>query len=253
MKWGCRRVAERKSVLITGGTRGIGRACVERFARAGWQVAFLYHARTDAVESLTAAMRAEGFPVRSAACDLADAGETERAVQELLSVQGIPDALVNNAGISCFGLFQDMGEEDWERILSVNLRAAARVSRLVLPGMISRKSGAIVNVASMWGEVGASCETVYSAAKAGLIGLTRALAKEVGPSGIRVNAVSPGVIETDMNAVLSPETLETLAEETPLGRMGRPEEVAAAVWFLAGEEASFITGQVLGVNGGFVI
>ena len=162
-------------------------------------------------------------------------------------------ALVNNAGVSHAGLFQEMTDEQWRTLMAVNLDAPAALLRAFLPGMISRRRGAVVNVASMWGEVGASCEAAYSASKAGLIGLTRALAKELGPSGIRVNAVSPGLIDTAMNRTIPQEALDAMAEDTPLGRMGTPEEVAEAIFFLCSDQAGFITGQVLGINGGLVV
>ena len=151
------------------------------------------------------------------------------------------------------GLFTDMTDAEWDALFAVNVRSVFSVTKAVLPGMISRQAGAIVNVSSMWGEVGASCEVAYSATKAAIIGMTKALAKEVGPSGVRVNVVTPGVIDTDMNAQLTEDDRAALAEETPLGRIGSPEEVARTILFLCGEDAAFITGQVLGVSGGLVI
>ena len=238
-----------RTIWITGGSRGIGAACVRRFASAGDRVFFLWHRSADRAGALEASLRG----VTGLRCDLRSAEETQAVLSALLEREGAPDALVNCAGTAHFGLFQDLGEQGWRDALAVNLDAAARVTRLVIPGMVSRKSGSIVQVSSMWGQVGASCEAAYSAAKAGLIGLTRALARELGPSGIRVNCVSPGLIDTEMNAHLSPDDLSALCEEIPLGRIGRPEEVAEAVFFLCGDGASFITGRVLGVSGGMVV
>ncbi len=233
----------RKVALISGGSRGIGRACAERFVREGWQT--LYLCRRLPEEPVPGA---EGF-----VCDLRDTAETERVFGEIMDRFGRIDALVNNAGVALQAMLQDTTDVQWRELFAVDLEAAMRLTRLTAPGMISCGRGSVVNIASMWGEVGASCESAYSAAKAGLIGLTRALAKELGPSGVRVNCVSPGVIDTDMNAHLSAADLAALADETPLGRIGSPAEVAAAVFFLAGDEASFITGQTLGVNGGLVV
>lgn len=241
-------LATGERVLITGGSRGIGAACVRRFAAAGFRVAFLWH-RAES-RAITLASETGAAAIR---CDLADPADTERGVRAALTQLGHVDVLVNCAGTAHFGLYQDLDEAQWREAFAVNLDGAARVTRLVLPGMIARKRGSIVNVASMWGETGASCEAAYSAAKAGLIGLTKALAKETGPSGIRVNCVSPGLIDTEMNAMHAPEDLRAIADETPLGRIGQPEEVAEAVFFLSGQGASFITGQILGVNGGLVI
>ena len=243
----------KKTVLVTGGSRGIGATCVRRFAAEGARVVFLWNSSALKAEALQEELRAEGQDVTGIQCDLRKPEDCRRAIADAFGILRHPDILVCNAGTSHVGLFQDMSDADWASAMAVNMDAAARIARLVLPGMISRKSGSIVFVSSMWGQVGASCEAAYSAAKAGLIGLTKALAKEVGPSGIRVNCVAPGLIDTDMNAHLTPDDIAAIAEETPLGRMGKPEEVAAAVFFLAGEEASFITGQVLGVNGGLVV
>ena len=243
----------RRTVLITGGSRGIGAACVGAFARAGWSVVFLYRRAEEAAEALCARLRGEGLDVSCRRCDVSRRDEVFRTVDDLMRTYHRFDALVNNAGVAHIGLFTDMTEEQWDALFAVNVKGAFNVTQAVLPGMISQGSGAIVNVSSMWGEVGASCEVAYSAAKAALIGMTKALAKEVGPSGVRVNCVSPGVVDTDMNAELTEADLAALAEETPLGRIGRAEEVAEAALYLCGEGASFITGQVLGVSGGLVV
>lgn len=243
----------RRTVLITGGSRGIGAACVSAFARAGWSVVFLYRRAEEAAEALCARFRGEGLDVSCRRCDVSRRDEVFRTVDDLMRTYHRFDALVNNAGVAHIGLFTDMTEEQWDALFAVNVKGAFNVTQAVLPAMISQGSGAIVTVSSMWGEVGASCEVAYSAAKAALIGMTKALAKEVGPSGVRVNCVSPGVIDTDMNAELTEADLAALAEETPLGRIGRAEEVANATLYLCGEGASFITGQTLGVSGGLVV
>lgn len=243
----------RKVALITGGSRGIGAACVRLLAQNGMSVVFLCKSAADRAQALTDSLRADGLDVSWYACDIADSVQVAQTMAEILRVYHRVDVLVNNAGISHIGLFTDTTEDDWRSMFAVNVDGAYRVTREAAKGMISRGQGAIVNIGSMWGEVGASCEAAYSAGKAAIIGLTKALAKELGPSGIRVNCVTPGVIDTDMNAALDDQTRRELAEETPLGRLGTPDEVAKAVWFLCGDDASFITGQVLGVNGGFVI
>ena len=243
----------KKVVLITGGSRGIGRACVEAFARAGWAALFFCRARTDLAASLAENLRSEGCDAGWYQCDVSQKAQVDAAVSDILRRYHRVDALVNNAAVSQTGLMTDMTEADWDGMFAVNVKGAFLCARAVLPGMIARRSGSIVNVSSMWGQVGASCEVCYSATKAALIGFTKALAQEVGPSGVRVNCVAPGVIDTDMNAALDGAALAALADETPLGRIGTPEEIARAVLYLAGDGASFVTGQVLGVNGGFVV
>ena len=237
-----------KKVIVTGGSRGIGAEIVRRFIDEGAAVSFLYH---DSVEAAKDLARATGaIPIR---CDLADPYDAERAIREAeTAVKGV-DILVNNAGIAVSGLLQDLSQKEWDRLLAVDLTSVFVCSRLLIPHMIRQGHGRIINVSSIWGMVGASCETAYSAVKAGVIGLTKALAKELGPSGITVNCVAPGVIDTDMMKSYDEETRRTLAEETPLGRRGTPRDVAETVLFLAGEGASFITGQVISPNGGFVI
>ncbi len=236
------------NVLITGGSRGIGKACVEAFCRQGDRVVFLYRSDADAAERL--AQRTGALAIRA---DVSDPDAVNRAVDTAIAAHGHIDVLVNNAGIAQSKLFCELSDRDWRRMLDTNLSGAFYVSRAVTPCMIRRQSGAIVNIGSMWGKVGASCEVHYSAAKAGLRGLTMALAKELGPSHIRVNCIEPGVIRTDMNAALDANTLRALADETPLCRIGEPSEVAQAVLFLSSGAASFITGQILGVDGGFAI
>ena len=243
----------RKIAMITGGSRGIGAACVRAFAEDGYAVAFLYNNSSDKAYALEQSLRAEGRDVAAYQCDVADAAQVQAVIADILRTYRRIDALVNCAGIAHIGLFTDMTEDEWDRLFAVNVRSAFSVTKAVLPGMISRQTGAVVNVSSMWGEVGASCEVAYSTTKAALIGLTKALAKEVGPSGVRVNCVTPGVIDTDMNAQLTEDDRDELADETPLGRIGAAEEVAQTILFLCGDGASFITGQVLGVSGGLVI
>ena len=237
-----------QSVLISGGSRGIGAAAVRKFREMGWQVAFTYlHSER---ESRALADELGALAIRA---DVRSEEDAVRAVAQTVSAFGSIDALVNNAGVSSFSLFTDLTLADWEQMLRTNLTGAFLLSREALRHMIRAHRGAIVNVSSMWGLTGSSCEVHYSTAKAALLGMTRALSKEVGPSGVRVNAVAPGVIRTDMNAALDADALAALREETPLCRIGEPAEIAAAIYFLASDESSFITGATLNASGGFVV
>lgn len=237
-----------KRVLISGGARGIGRALVEYFTAQGYAVAFIYRQNDEAASIVSAQTGA-----RAIRADLSDAADAARAAREARDILGGVDILINNAGVASIGLFTDVSDAQWRQMIDTNLSSAFYLCRAVARDMISQKWGRIVNVGSMWGKVGASCEVAYSSAKAGLRGLTMSLAKELGPSGITVNCVEPGVIETDMNAALDEQTRAALCDETPLCRMGHPGEVAAAVGFLTSDEAGFITGQMLGVDGGYAI
>ncbi|MDR0840631.1 MAG: 3-oxoacyl-ACP reductase FabG [Christensenellaceae bacterium] len=241
-----------QNVLITGASRGIGRAAAFAFARAAWRVGVNYHTNRDAAYEVVEAIEDFGGFATALEGDVANPADCAAMVEALQDAYGPLDALINNAGISYVGLFDQTAPADWQRLLDVNLLGARNMSAAVLPAMLSRKRGSIVNTASIWGLNGSSCEVAYSASKAALIGMTQALAQELGPSGIRVNCVAPGVIQTDMNAALSPAELADLAERTALCRIGRPEEVAEAMVFLAGEKAGFITGQTLRVDGGFI-
>lgn len=243
-----------KTVLITGASRGIGAGCALLFAQRGYNVALHYNESEKQAREVMA--QAEFYGVRAAIfrADVSGSAQVDRMAEEVLRAFGRIDVLVNNAGVAQQKLLPDITDEDWQRMLGVNLSGVFYCCRAVLPHMIREHRGAVVNISSMWGLTGSSCETHYSAAKGGVVTLTKALAKEAAPSGIRVNCVCPGVIQTEMNAKLSPETLTALKEETPLGRLGTPADVAKAVWFLAEEElSSFITGQVLGVDGGFIV
>ena len=238
-----------RTVLISGGDRGIGAAAARAFYRAGYRVAILYHCNAEAADAL----QKELPGVTAVQCDVASRASCELAFRAAEQALGRVDVLVSNAGIAQQKLFTDITPEEWQHMLDVNLTGAFHLCQLALPGMIRRKAGRILTVSSMWGQTGGSCEVHYSAAKAGLIGLTKALAKEEGPSGITVNCVAPGVIETDMMAAFTAEDKAALAEETPVGRLGSADEVAALLVFLADEGAGYITGQVFGVNGGLVI
>ena len=243
----------KKTAIVTGASRGIGAATAALLARAGWRVALGCFRHPGPARDLCGALAAEGLEAFPFQGDVSSVNEAEALARAVLDRWGRIDLLVNNAGIAQQKLFTDITEEEWDRMFAVNVKSLYACCRAVVPHMVREHRGSIVNIASIWGEVGASCEVHYSASKAAVIGFTKALAKELGPSGVRVNCVSPGVIATDMNAALPPETMAALREETPLGTIGSPEEVARAVAWLAGEEASFVTGQVLGVNGGFVI
>ena len=243
----------RKIALVTGASRGIGRGIALQLAREGWDVCVNYIQQREAAEAVAAQIRSIGQNAMAVQADVAD-GEAVNAMVRAVETQLGPVTLaVNNAGISGQGLFQDTSDEMWDRHMAVNLGGARNVIRAVLPHMLSEKRGCIVNISSIWGLRGASCEVAYACSKAAIVGLTRSLALEVAPSGIRVNAVAPGCIETDMVRVLGPETQDMLVEETPLGRLGTPEDIAHAVAFLASEKASFITGQVLTADGGFIV
>lgn len=237
-----------KTVLITGGSRGIGRELVKTFISNGYKVAFTYKKSETEAKNL-----AESTGALAIKADSAVEGEVVSAVNEATLHLGRIDCLINNAGISSFSLFNDITLDDWNETLSVNLTGAFLYSRECSRGMISKKYGKIINITSMWGLVGSSCEVHYSTAKAGLIGMTKALAKELGPSGITVNAIAPGVIDTDMNKALSEEDIRALEDETPLMRIGRAEEVAKCALYLASDAADFITGEVLNISGGLVI
>ena len=237
-----------RNVLITGGSRGIGAAMVRLFSKRGYKVAFTYKSSTDAAERLS-----EETGAFAILADSASEKDIEAAVKNVSEKLGNVEILINNAAVSSFFLLTDLSLHDWRAMFSVNIDAAFLYSKLTLPSMIRSGFGRIINVSSMWGLVGSSCEVCYSSTKAALIGFTKALAKEVGPSKITVNAIAPGVIDTDMNAALSDEDKAELCDSTPLMRMGKAEEIAEAAYFLASDSAAFITGDVLNVSGGFVV
>lgn len=239
-----------KTAIVTGAARGIGKAIAKRLVEDGFFVAAVYNSSEKLAKELESELYSN---VKAYKCDVSDSESVNAVVRAVLKDRKTVDVLVNNAGIAQQKLFTDITDEDWSRMIGVDLSGAFYFTRAVLPSMINEKSGRIINITSMWGETGGSCEVHYSAAKAGLIGMTKALAKETGLSGICVNAVSPGVIETDMMSNFSEADKEALREEIPLSRLGSVEDVANAVAFLCSEKASYITGQVISVNGGIVI
>lgn len=243
----------RQVALVTGASRGIGRAVAMELGRAGYAVCINYLNSEDAARQVADTLRAGGSDAVAIRADVADGTAVAEMVRRTEKELGPVTLLVNNAGVAGQAQFQDISDEMWDRYLAVNLGGARNTIRAVLPHMLSEKRGAIVNISSIWGLRGASCEVAYACTKAAIIALTRSLAMELAPSGIRVNCVAPGVIDTDMVQVLGQETLRDLAEQTPLGRLGRPEDIAHAVAFLASDKASFITGQVLGADGGFIV
>ena len=242
-----------KIALVTGASRGIGRAIATELARRGWAVAIGYRVRRDKAEELAQQLTEAGCRAMICQADVSRREEVEAMVRRVEENFGPVSLLVNNAGIAGQSLFQELTEERWHEFFSVNVDGAFYASRAVLSHMLHEHTGCIVNISSIWGQRGASCEVTYSCTKAALIGLTRSLAMELAPTHIRVNCVAPGVIRTDMLDALPPEVLPQLAQETPLGRLGTPEDIAHAVAFLAGDGASFITGQVLTCDGGFIL
>lgn len=239
--------------LITGSSRGIGRAVAERLAQDGYAVALNCRRETPQALELVDTLRRAGARAALYAADVGDFAEVQTMCDAVQRDLGRVDALVNNAGVAQQKLFTDLTAEEWRRMMATDLDGVFYTCRLLLPDMIRRHAGAIVNISSMWGQVGASCEVHYSAAKAAVIGLTRALAKEVGPSGIRVNCVAPGAVMTDMMRGFDGDALSAIADDTPLCRLGTAQEIADSVAFLLSPQATFITGQVLAVNGGLVI
>ena len=237
-----------RKIIITGGARGIGAAAVRFFAAQGDRVAFIYRSNNEAAEKLVSETGAVAVKA-----DISVSSEATRAAIECIRLLGGADILINNAGIAQIKLFDTITDEDWRRMLDTNLSGVFYVTREVVKNMISNHCGRVINIGSMWGKTGAACEVHYSASKAGLRGFTVSLAKELGPSGITVNCIEPGVIATEMNASLDSETLSELCDETPVCRLGTVDDVVNAIDFFASEKSSFITGQILGVDGGFAV
>jgi 3-oxoacyl-[acyl-carrier protein] reductase len=242
-----------RTVLITGGARGIGKAISEIFAKYEYNVVINYFNSEEAAKKLEKDLINQGFSALAICADVTKRVQIEKLIDTVHGVFGSIDVLVNNAGVSQNKLFTDTTEEEWDSMIDVHLKGLFNCSKMVVPGMVTKKKGKIINISSIWGMVGASCEVSYSTAKAGMIGFTKALAKELGPSNIQVNCVAPGIIETDMMNAFNEEEKSILIEKTPLMRFGKAEEIANLVFYLAQHEADFITGQVISANGGLVV
>ncbi len=243
----------KKTILVTGASRGIGAEIALLAAKSGYNVVLNYNKSEEKAQTLRQQILSLGADCIAVRADVSNSDEVRSMCAAAIAEFGSVDVLVNNAGVSSFALFTDITEELWDNTFDTNVKGAFIVTKEVLPCMIGNKSGRIINISSIWGITGSSCEVHYSATKAALIGMTKALAKELGLSGITVNCVAPGVIDTEMNAALDGQTLSALCDETPLGRIGTPQDVAKTVMFLASDDASFITGQVISPNGGIVI
>ena len=242
----------KRVALVTGGAKGIGAAIVKKLCEDGYSVAINYNSSEHRAQALCSECALNGFSVIAVKCDVSSSESVNEMFNEIEQKLGKVSVLVNNAGVSLWGLFDMTSDGEWKNTIDANLTGTFDCTRRAVPGMISSKYGRIINISSVWGQVGASCEAVYSASKAGIIGLTKALAKEYAPSGITVNCIAPGVIDTDMMSRFTDEEKASICEDIPAGRMGSPEEIAFAVSFLADEKASYITGQTLGINGGMV-
>lgn len=243
----------KRTVIVTGSSKGIGAAAAIMFAQKGFNVVINYNESYESASLLCNSLVSNGYSVITQKANVANKMEVDLMVKETLYKFGSIDVLINNAGIAYQGLITDTDEIDFDRIIDIDLKGVFNCCKSVTQTMVNQKSGTIINISSMWGQVGASCEVAYSAAKAGVIGLTKALAKELAPSGITVNCIAPGLIETGMNSNLTVEELNDFVNEIPLGRMGSADEIAAAAYFLASPAADYITGQVLGINGGYII
>jgi 3-oxoacyl-[acyl-carrier protein] reductase len=241
-----------QTVLITGASRGIGAAVAERFATVGMNIVIHYLNSHEAANETARRCSVLGSKVMTVSADIRSAEQLLRMREKLESKGFVPDILVNNAGVSHYGMLADLAEEEWDRVLDINLKGTFLASKLFMEAMVRRKYGRIVNVSSIWGMAGASCEVAYSAAKGGLNAFTKALAKELAPSGVTVNAVAPGPVETDMMAGFSPEEKQAIAEEIPAGRFARPDEIASLVYYLSLPESGYITGQIVSASGGWV-
>lgn len=241
-----------QTVLITGASRGIGAAVAERFATVGMNIVIHYLNSHEAANETARRCSLLGSKVMTVSADIRSAEQLLRMREKLESKGFVPDILVNNAGVSHYGLLADLTEEEWDRVLDINLKGTFLASKLFMEAMVRRKYGRIVNVSSIWGMAGASCEVAYSAAKGGLNAFTKALAKELAPSGVTVNAVAPGPVDTEMMAGFSPEEKQAIAEEIPAGRFARPDEIASLVYYLSLPESGYITGQIVSASGGWV-